>query len=145
MGLPLSGVPSAPVLLVCPTGGGKLSVRDVYSVIKGGVSLTISPLLSLGADQEEKLNLKASNSAGPVLAIHLDAICCLADQHKIINQIKGLLLKTHMAVYYSPSLRPFATSLSLVGTHRLWLIDNDGMSTVCFDEIHLFVHFGMTF
>jgi superfamily II DNA helicase RecQ len=72
MGLPQSRLQAAPVLLVQPTGGGKLFVRDVYSVMKGGVSLTICPLLSLGADQEEKFNLKALDSTGPVVSIHLD-------------------------------------------------------------------------
>ena len=42
MPIPDSGVQSAPVLLVRPTGGGKSSVRDVYDL-----SLTITPLLSL--------------------------------------------------------------------------------------------------
>ncbi len=43
------------VLLVRPTGGGKSSVRDVYSVMCAGVSHTITPLLSLGADQTQKI------------------------------------------------------------------------------------------
>ena len=38
-------------LIVRPTGGGKSLVRDVCSVIVGGVSLIIMPLLYLGADQ----------------------------------------------------------------------------------------------
>jgi Ca2+/Na+ antiporter len=41
------------VLLVRPTSGSKSSVRDVYSVMCAGVSLTITALLSLGADQIE--------------------------------------------------------------------------------------------
>ena len=54
-----SGVNTAPVLLVRPTGGGKSSVRDVHGVMNGGVLLTITPLLSLGADQEDKMRVRA--------------------------------------------------------------------------------------
>jgi hypothetical protein len=93
---PQSGVHVAPVLLVQPTGGVKLSYQDIYSVIKGGVSLSICPLLSIGADQEEKLNLKALDVTRPILSIHLDKICCIANQQKIVDSIKGLLAQTHM-------------------------------------------------
>ncbi len=72
MKLPRSGVSPGAVLLVRPTGGGKSSVRDVHSVMNGGVSLTITPLLSLGADQENKINSIAKQTSGPVVAIHLD-------------------------------------------------------------------------
>jgi superfamily II DNA helicase RecQ len=64
-----SGIFPAPVLLVCPMGGGKLSVWDVYSVMNGGVSLTITPLLALGVDQDEKISLKAKQIAGTVVSV----------------------------------------------------------------------------
>jgi len=44
------------ILFIQPTGGGKSLVRDVYSVLFRGVSLTIVPILSLGANQKEKIN-----------------------------------------------------------------------------------------
>ena len=50
----LSSINPAPVLFVQPPGGGKLLVRDVHSVFCRGVSLTIVPILSLGADQQKK-------------------------------------------------------------------------------------------
>jgi superfamily II DNA helicase RecQ len=49
-----------PLLLVRPTGGGKSAVRDTVAVILAGVVLTISPLLSLGSDQNKKIGMKAS-------------------------------------------------------------------------------------
>jgi superfamily II DNA helicase RecQ len=39
------------LLVILPTDGGKSLVRDVVGIILGGVTLTIIPLLSLGADQ----------------------------------------------------------------------------------------------
>ena len=50
----LSSYKSSPLLFVHPTGGGKLLVRDIHSVLFRGVSLTIVPVLSLGADLAEK-------------------------------------------------------------------------------------------
>ena len=43
------------LLFVHPTGGGKLLVRDVHYVLFGGVSLTIVPVSSLGADLSIKV------------------------------------------------------------------------------------------
>ena len=74
MNVPLGGVSCAPLLLVRPTGGGKSLVRDVYSIIRAGVCLTITPLLSLGADQVEKIKINSKNSSGSIGAIHLDEI-----------------------------------------------------------------------
>ena len=71
MQIPQSSIAPAPVLLVRPTGGGKSAVRDVSSILSGGFSLTITPLLSLGADQEEKITLRAKHTGGTVVAVHL--------------------------------------------------------------------------
>jgi hypothetical protein len=48
------------ILLLRPTGGGKSSVCGVYSIICTGVSLAVTPLLSLGADQTQKIRQNAS-------------------------------------------------------------------------------------
>jgi superfamily II DNA helicase RecQ len=90
MPIPDSGVQLAPVLLVRPTGGGKSSVRDVYSVINGEFSLTITPLLSLGADQEEKITQRAKQTHGTVISVHLDEIRSLHDQQQLILELKAL-------------------------------------------------------
>ena len=94
-----SGVDCAPILLVRPTGGGKSSVRDVYSLMRGGVSLTISPLLSLGADQEEKLKVKAKQHLGPVCPIHIDEFRSVGEQNKTVSKIKGLLNDGDITVF----------------------------------------------
>jgi hypothetical protein len=64
--IPGSGVFTVLVLLIRPTGGGQSSVHDIYSVMNTGVFLTITLLLALGANQNEKISLKAKQSPGTV-------------------------------------------------------------------------------
>jgi superfamily II DNA helicase RecQ len=104
MPIPHSGIDCSPVLLVRPTGGGKSSVRDVVALMGGGVSLTITPLLSLGADQEEKLKAKAKQTLGPVCPIHIDEFRSVPEQKKTVAKIKGLLKDgdTTVFIFSSP-------------------------------------------
>jgi ATP-dependent DNA helicase RecQ len=144
MNLPDSGVRSGPVLLVRPTGGGKSSVRDVHGIINGGVSLTITPLLSLGSDQEEKLWSRPNASAGNIVPIHLDEIRSPLEQQNIIEGIKDLPDRhTTVFLFSSPQALVNNNSCWLPLIH--WLIDKGRLSMVCVDEVHLFVHFGLTF
>ncbi len=53
--------------------------------MRGDFSLTITPLLSLGADQEEKLSLRAKDTAGTIVSLHFDEVHSLADQHTLVN------------------------------------------------------------
>jgi superfamily II DNA helicase RecQ len=62
------------LLLVRPTGGGKLAVRDTGGVILAGGVLTISPLLSPPSDQTDKVAMQASQEFGNVLSFHLDEV-----------------------------------------------------------------------
>jgi superfamily II DNA helicase RecQ len=63
-----------PWLLVWPTGGGKSAVRDTVGVILAGVTLTICPLLSLAADQNDEISTRASQAYGNILSFHLNEI-----------------------------------------------------------------------
>ena len=65
---------SGPVFFVKPTGGGKSLVRDIHGVVVRGITLTIVPLLSLGADQAQKLRTNAIQNCGDILTYHLDEI-----------------------------------------------------------------------
>jgi hypothetical protein len=80
-----SGIECGRILLVTPAGGGKSSVRDVYSLMNARVLLTISPLLSLGADQEEKLKVKAKQEFGHVCPIHMDEFRSIPEQKKMVS------------------------------------------------------------
>ena len=140
-----SGVHPAPVLLVRPTGGGKSAVRDVYSVMNGGFSLTITPLLSLGADQEEKITLKAKHTTGRVLSVHLDEVRSLAVQQEVIKELKAIPHDGHTTVVLFSSPQAILNKTFLWKAFLSWLIESRRLSMVCVDEVHLFVHFGMTF
>jgi superfamily II DNA helicase RecQ len=146
MQIPDSGVSAAPVLLVHPTGGGKSTVREVFSVLSGGFSLTITPLLSLGVNQEEKVSLRAKYTAGLVLAVHLDKIRSLADQQDLIKSFKRIPPDRHNSVLLFSSPQAILNKKFLWKEFIEWLnIVNDYLSLVYVDKVHLFVHFGMTF
>jgi hypothetical protein len=81
--IPHSGILPAPVLLIRLTCGDRSSVCDVHSVMSGGFSLTITPLLALSNDQEARRlhrMLSTQHNTGTVLYIHLDEIQSLSDQ-----------------------------------------------------------------
>ena len=42
---PRCGVPTAPILLIQPTGGGKSMVRDTFAAAHGGIHWSISPFV----------------------------------------------------------------------------------------------------
>ena len=61
-------------LLVRPTGGGKSLVRNGVGACLCGITLTVVPLLSLGADQARKINSSVDASTQPISSIHLDEL-----------------------------------------------------------------------
>ena len=62
----------APILFVKATGGGKYLVRNIHLVMFRGVSLTIVPLIALGANQTSKVSNTSIQTFGDVLAVYLD-------------------------------------------------------------------------
>jgi superfamily II DNA helicase RecQ len=145
MNVPKGGIDCAPVLLVRPTGGGKSLGRDVYSILNAGVCLTITPLLSLGADQVEKIGLQANNSFGSIAAIHLDEIQAKHQQQAIVKAILSQPKSSNTTTFL------FSSPQALVKEGSVWiglidqLIASERLTMVCVDEVHLFVHFGLTF
>jgi superfamily II DNA helicase RecQ len=57
---------STHLLLVRPTGGGKSDVWDTFVVLLTGVMQTIMPLLSLAADQANKVMEYAKKDPAPL-------------------------------------------------------------------------------
>ena len=134
----------APLLLVRPTGGGKSAVRDTVGVILAGVSLTISPLLSLAADQNDKVSMRACQDFGNVLSFHLDEIRDRHDQIAVATTISNLPLDTNQTVFLFASPQVFVNN-----PHWRKLLDTIILQKllrfVAVDEIHLFVHFARSF
>jgi len=93
MDIPKAELPPSAVFLVRATGGGKSLVRDTDASACGGVTLSISPLLSLGADQESNLNLGVyDGGGGAIVAYHLDEFSHNKEkQQAIIKEV----LSTH--------------------------------------------------
>ena len=59
-----------PIFLSQPTGRGKSFVRDTFAASVGGITINIAPLLSLNADQKNKL--KSKSKCSNVHTLHLD-------------------------------------------------------------------------
>ena len=79
------------VLLVQPTGGGKSSVNVSHTLIQAGFSITIVPLLSLGVDQQSKLQAYPSNEFdGIINAIHLDDYRTASSQKLLCEQLLAI-------------------------------------------------------
>jgi superfamily II DNA helicase RecQ len=133
------------VLLVWPTGGGKSSVHDVYSIMCAGVSLTITPLLSLGADQTQKILCRnTSKNGGLVHAYHLDKLRCPEAQKLLSDQLLSLSIDTDVTIFLFFS--PQAIVNNQIGCPMIdSLITKRLLSMLCIDELHLFVQFGLTF
>ena len=140
----LSSIHPAPILFVQPTGGGKSMVRDVHSVISRGISLTIVPVLSLGADQRKKVIDKANQSCGRIISIHIDEITNTVSAIDIIKNIlllpddtkkTILLFASPQAIVDKPHWKQFLKEL----------IKRNLLRLVAVDEIQLFVHYGLSF
>ena len=89
-------------LCVRPTGGGKTLLYNVVAAYLKGITIMISPLLSLGADQTRKL-LKVSVGDRSITAFHLDELTSI----EIGNLFQGL-----------KNLSPTKTVV-LITSHRL--------------------------
>jgi hypothetical protein len=62
------------LLLVRPTGGGKTLVFTSIAACIKGITLCITPLLSLGADQVQKIMSKTSETDKTIIGFHLDEL-----------------------------------------------------------------------
>jgi superfamily II DNA helicase RecQ len=137
-----SATPTKPILLVQGTGGGKSSVYQCVGVIKRGVSLIIQNTLSLSSDQLSKID-KISQRLPRVYAIQLDSIKELHQQNLLIATLSSLSSTTNCTFYLfaSPECLIKQPWQRLIDT----LIHNEVLKFVCFDEVHLFVSFGISF
>ncbi len=108
-----------------------------------GVSLTITPLLSLGADQTQKICRNTSINGSPVHAYHLDELWCPKAQKLLSDQLLLLSIDTDVTVFL------FSSPQAIVN-NQIWrpiigsLITKRLLSMLCIDEVHLFVQFRLS-
>ena len=132
------------LLFVHPTGGGKSLVRDVHSTLFRGVSLTIVPVLSLGANLSLKVREKASQGCGRVVSIHLDEIQNKQDAERIIHSVEALPIATKKTIMLFASPQALVDKPYWKGFIRK-LIDKKMLRFIAVDEIQLIVHYGLSF
>jgi superfamily II DNA helicase RecQ len=119
-------------------------VRDTVGVILAGVVLTISPLLSLSADQTDKVGSRASQEFEKVLSFNLNKIRDINEQQGIATSVSNMALDTTQTVLLFASPQVFVNNpiwrklLDLIILKKL-------LRFVVVDEIHLFVHFAWSF
>ena len=65
-------------------------MREVLSVMFHGVSLTVVPILSLGADQKQQIQKKAVQMYGQIIAIHIDEVRYKTQSQNIIEGVVKL-------------------------------------------------------
>ena len=119
-------------LLVHPTGGGKtLLFTSVAACIKG-ITLCITPLLSLGADQVQKVMSKTSETDKSIIGFHLDE---LTDAQLLLE------LQNYLSTLPPTTTKTIVLFSSLVQRS----IVSDKIRFLVFNEIHLAVHYGKTF
>ena len=117
-------------------------LRNVCGIILGGVTLTIVPLLSLGADQTQKVNSRASPDCLTVAAFHLDELSITESEHlhSVIEDLapsgtKSVHLFSSPQALFQPAGRRL---LDLLFQRKI-------LRLIAIDEIHLFVHFALSF
>ena len=126
-------------LCVRPTGGGKTLLFNVVAAHLKGVTIMISPLLSLGADQFRKL-LQNTTADRSITAFHLDELKP-SEVHKLLAGLKNLSPSKTVVLITSPQTllsRAIAPILN-------YLIESNMIRFVVYDEIHLAAHFGSSF
>jgi superfamily II DNA helicase RecQ len=136
------GLEPSPVFLCHPTtGGGKSLVRDTFAVAQGGVTWCLSPLLSLAADQETKINAGSNTT---ITAIHIDAYRSPAAQKLLCDHIMALSLSSPNTTIILSSPQAIVHN-SIYQSMLNTLIKKRLLILLAIDEIHLFVQFGQYF
>ena len=127
-----------PFCLLCirPTGGGKSLLYQVLALHFKGVTLCISPILALGADQMRKVLQVPDRS---LTAFHLDE---MNDTHlvRLMENLQNLHHENAVILLSSPQFFKTRGKQLLGYLHQSHLIN-----LVVMDELHLSHHFGRSF
>ena len=122
-----------------PTGSGKsLLFQTIVTYLKG-VTICLTPLLSLGADQVNKLMINTRSEDTTITALHLDK-CDHGDIPEVMGLMKNLKDTSTIFIFCSPQsiTEKFDTFVNA-------LIHDGLIRFVVVDKVHLFTHFGRSF
>ncbi|VTR92599.1 atp-dependent dna helicase : ATP-dependent DNA helicase RecQ OS=Rhodopirellula baltica SH28 GN=RBSH_06099 PE=4 SV=1: DEAD: Helicase_C: RQC: HRDC: HTH_40 [Gemmata massiliana] len=115
-------------LVVMPTGGGKSLCFQAPAVVRGGLTVVISPLIALMKDQVDNLTRIG------VPAARLDSTLNAAER---ASTAEGIRNGTTRLVFTSPE--------RLVNTDVFRMLQNAGANTIAVDEAHCVSHWGHDF
>ena len=129
---------SVRMLCVKGTGMGKSILYQTLAAHFRDVTLYISPLLTLGADQVQKLMDRTNTANTRFVPIFLDGIKSSAEAKEFAALMKNLEPDTIVILFASPQ--------TLVNRHKAFLKSVIRLIRfVVVDEIHLFNAFGRSF
>ena len=126
-------------LCVQPTGSGKSLLFQTIATFLKGITICLTPLLSLGADQVNKLMINTRSEDTTIAVLHLDE-CDHGDIPEIMGLIKNMKDNSTLFIFCSPQsiTEKFDTFVNA-------LIHDGLIRFVVVDEVHLFTHFGRSF